>query len=288
MEKLITTIKEIHKLSDIEIFEVAKKLCQNTVIEDKFYCYNFDKTSKVLLMAHVDIAGGREPIFEKVNNYIYKMIGADDRLGVSIIFHLLKEGFKFNFLLTNYEECGGGGACSFCDAIDAKELEHINLIVALDRRGSSHYVKYSDVKKEKLLNNYMSSVGIFEEGQGTWSDCQTITECFDIAHVNLATGYHLEHTNNEYFNINETEYTLFVCKNILKNNPGIKFKPKKVEFGWNLSRFSRRDMYKPYWELDCDYIDECFYMKKGRFLYGAGTEEIEEFKNDSCSECDLM
>lgn len=253
MKKLIDYITENVKLTDMQIL---KKFGGNN-----FYACNLsNKDIPILFMAHADIVGGREKIFRKINKYVYKCIGADDRLGVSII-EMLYNLYKINFLITNGEECGGVGAKQFTQTNKKDILKDIKLIVAFDKDGSSHYVKYNDVENEIKLEKYLSKVGLFEEKTGTYSDCLDISDWSGIAHINVAIGYHKEHTLYEYFNINETEYAFYVAKNMCKNPPKEKFTIGNF--------YPKHDK-----SNDIFYYDKCYLYKK---YYDETVDEEEDY-----------
>lgn len=207
MERLIKILKKVVKEKDCEILKRHGG--------GEFYALNLVKGCPVLLMAHVDIAGGREGEVKKINEYIYKCIGADDRLGVAIIEYLKEKGYKFSYLLTNFEESGGLGAEMVTKIENKSKFKDIRLIIGLDRRGSSHYVSY--LESDKDYGEFLEKVGLFDENIGSYSDCKDISKWIGVWHINIAIGYHNEHTYREYFNIKEVEYAIYVVENILRN-----------------------------------------------------------------------
>jgi len=246
MEKLIKFVEK----------NVAKR--DTDILEEKggnaFYAYHIEKDSPLLLMAHVDIARGREGKLSKINKYLYKCIGADDRLGVAIIEFLLEKGYKFNWILTNGEECGGVGAGKMIKELKLKEMfKHVNLVIGLDRSGSSHYVSYSEPYDD--YSDILIKAGLIDEGCGSYSDCKDIADCLGVWHINIAVGYYNEHTDKEYFNINETEYAVYVVENLLKRNDIPKTKVVKKSY---LSyKFDRKYSHKyDDWHYDDWYYDE--------------------------------
>lgn len=169
----------------------------------------------VLLMAHVDTVQ-KEHKLERINDFEYKCLGADDRVGVSIIEMLTKE-YDFSYLLTNYEEDHSRrGANQFIQ--EHKSLNNVNLIVCLDRRGSNHYVEYSGRMHEETKKYIEKTLGINQE-EGTFSDCCVISEQYNIAHINLGVGYYEQHTSLEWINIIDVESAMEMVKKIILNPP---------------------------------------------------------------------
>lgn len=210
VEKIKNIIRSNITLSENDILE---KFCEGaTAYKPNFYCYKKGKIP-VLLMAHVDTCQDY-PLFEEDTSPIYKCLGADDRVGVSIIEYLL-EKYDFHFLLTNEEEKGCKGAKQFVS--DNIELEGVNIIIGLDRRGTNHYVTYHDRHQEKI-QKFAAKFGL-QEQKGTNSDCKIISEGYGIAHLNLSVGYYNQHTIDEYINIHDVISAIKITEKMLIDYP---------------------------------------------------------------------
>ena len=170
---------------------------------------------KALLMAHIDRVIAPEVIVNTSNIIVGSPgLGADDRAGVLTLWLLQDLGAPL--LLTNYEESGGTGAQEFLRYLEANSdiadtLRDLNVIVAFDRQGYNHFVRYS--YQENKIPEIMEKFG-FEEQAGSWSDCLELAEYLQIAEVNISVGYYKQHTKEEYWDLRR-------YKSMLKQYPKI-------------------------------------------------------------------
>lgn len=246
-------IKLIEKIIKKNVMSTSDGLLEKfsgfvTTYKPDFYCYK-KGTIPVLLMAHVDTCQ-HYPLFEETSFPIYKCLGADDRVGVSIIEYLLKK-YDFHFLLTNNEETDSSGARMFIN--DDIDLGDVNIIIGLDRQGSSHYVTYHDTP-QPALHRYMEKFGLYE-GYGSYSDCKLISNYYNICHVNLSVGYYDQHYNTERINILEVISSIYTVEKMLVSPPKHKLIPKKTLNTKN--RYNHTSYYDIYNSDDIDDIIEC-------------------------------
>ena len=100
--------------------------------------------------------------------------------------------YKPYVLFTEDEEIGCIGALK---AVKRLEIPDIKYIIEIDRRGANDCVFYECGNEEFI--NYVESFG-FTKNYGSCSDISIIGSSWDIAAVNVSSGYYNEHTNNEY------------------------------------------------------------------------------------------
>lgn len=165
--------------------------------------YVFAKgTHPVLLVAHMDTV--HKSTVKKIKYEGNKMsspqgIGGDDRCGIYIILKLIEE-FNCSVLFTEDEEIGGVGAHKFVKSFDCNSID-INFIIEFDRRGYNDCVFYYCNNPD--FEEFIESTGFWKTNIGSYSDISTIAPAIGCAAVNLSSGYHNEHTLNEYINTDE-------------------------------------------------------------------------------------
>lgn len=173
----------------------------------------------ILLVAHMDTVHIDVPTdiyYDSEQDVMWSPqgIGGDDRCGVFVLLKML-DNFKPHVLFTEDEEKGGIGAKKVVDIIKKPDVK---FMVEIDRRGSNDCVFYSCDNKE--FHKYIETFG-FKTAIGTYSDIKTLSDEWDIASVNLSSGYYHEHTKNEIIKLKDVENTYNRLKNILlddKNN----------------------------------------------------------------------
>ena len=172
----------------------------------------------VLLVSHLDTVHKNLPkeIFhDTFKNVLWSPqgIGADDRAGVYAILQLITPKVKPYILFTTQEEVGGIGA-----SIAAKELQapEVKFIIEIDRKGSVDAVFYECKNKEFIV--YITQFG-FKENYGSFSDISVLCPEWNIAGVNLSTGYYNAHTKEEYLNLNQLNANIKKVKKIFNSIP---------------------------------------------------------------------
>jgi hypothetical protein len=167
----------------------------------------------VLLVAHLDTVHRELPreLFFDANQRVYwspQGLGADDRAGVWAILQLVK--FKPHILFTCDEEAGCIGAK---DAAVKMFAPSVKYIIEFDRQGSNDMVFYDCYNEE--FTNYVGSFG-FKEQFGSFSDISALCPVWEIAGVNLSTGYYGAHTKGEYLRIDELKANIAKVRKMLK------------------------------------------------------------------------
>ena len=174
----------------------------------------------IMLVAHLDTVHKMAPqqiLFDKYSGLMWSPqgIGGDDRCGVFGLLAVARKGLRPHLLFTTDEEIGGRGARAFV-------LNHQNLdvdlkyMIEMDRRGSQDCVFYDCGNNDFI--QYVESFG-FTENYGTYSDISTLSPQYDVASVNLSSGYYNEHTSSEYINVNHMFRTINKIIKMLKNEP---------------------------------------------------------------------
>ena len=176
----------------------------------------------ILLIAHMDTVYPTPPQNIYYNHKLDEIfsydegIGGDDRCGIYIIMKILEE-LKPHVLFTEDEEIGGIGAIK---AVETLEKPNIKYIIELDRKGNNDCVFYNC-----LNNNFIKYINSFDWNTsiGTFSDISIIAKEWNIAAVNLSSGYYNEHTRYEYIKWKEVKKIITRVKRMLKEHDKAKF-----------------------------------------------------------------
>lgn len=237
MKELIYLLKLKEKTLKEYLFNYLKEKNMSPVFEDGFVYAKGD--IPIMLVAHMDTVFDEPPkiLFysqkkDKICSF-FNGIGGDDRCGIYAILKLL-EKFKPYVLFTEDEEIGCIGAGK---AVDKLEKPNIKYIIEFDRRGSNDCVFYDCGNKEFI--NYIESFG-FETNYGSCSDISILGSEWDIASVNLSSGYYNEHTEKEYIIFHELKNTIARAEKMLKeyekakyfDYQEIKYTPKNYTSGF--------------------------------------------------------
>jgi hypothetical protein len=138
-------------------------------------------------------------------------LGADDRAGIYIFEELIKTcPDKYHYILFDQEESGMLGSKSFAQC----ELEYhsaFTCYIGLDRRGKLDMVNYgygnTDLERDFAQFGYQLQAG-------SCSDVMNLSDCTDIACINLSVGFYNEHSHKEYLSVQAMKHTLKTLQDI--------------------------------------------------------------------------
>jgi len=174
----------------------------------------------VMVVAHVDTVHTRQCTTESIcvsaDGDIWMSpygIGGDDRCGIYIILQLLERGLRPSVLFTDGEEKGGIGAKAFCRT--TRSLPGVNFLVEFDRKGHEDAVFY-DCGND-AFQTHIKKFG-FKDAIGSYSDISDIMDEFDIAGVNLSSGYNNAHTVGEFIQMSVMLSVIDKAERILKDS----------------------------------------------------------------------
>lgn len=195
MEKLLHLLRLTQNELKREVYHILKEKKMNPIYKDGFVYAEGD--IPILLVAHMDTVFKKPPakiIYNEKKDLIYNPhggLGGDDRCGVYAILKLL-EKYKPHILFTEDEEIGCIGAYK---AVDTLPKPNIKFIIEIDRKGSNDCVFY-ECGNESFIK-YIEAFG-FKSAKGTCSDISVLGSVWDIAAVNISSGYYNEHTSREF------------------------------------------------------------------------------------------
>lgn len=203
------------------------------------------RTNKILLVAHADTVWdeyylGTQEYEQKLifeNNIIRSGsnncgIGADDRAGCAIL--LLLKDLGHSLLITDGEEHGSIGSEWLMndpknrDIADLINQDH-QFIIQFDRRNGKDFKCYN-VGTDDFRAYISEKTGYIEPDRSAGTDIVEL--CRHITGVNLSIGYHNEHSENEYLDLNEWHNTLKLCRKWLDEEELPRFKKsnsRKIE-----------------------------------------------------------
>ena len=216
---MIKTFSHILKRTQPELKELVKAYLNRngySIVEGDGFLYGKGDIP-ILLVAHLDTVHEKLPsdiYYDKNKDTIWAKegIGGDDRCGVYIILSILASGYKPYVVFTEDEEIGCVGARKFVDTIVPP---NIKFIVEIDRRGHEDCVFYDCDNKE--FHKYIQKFG-FKKNFGSYSDICVISDAWNIASVNLSSGYYFEHTNDEYICLSDVKRTAQRVAKILEDD----------------------------------------------------------------------
>lgn len=167
----------------------------------------------VLLVAHLDTVHTQPPTICKSGDGNIWMapqgIGGDDRCGVSIILSLL-ETYDCHMLFTQGEEIGGIGAHAF---VKSGIVPKVNFMVQIDRQGKDDAVFYN-CGNDNFIDFVLDTTG-YTEAHGSFSDISVLSPAFDLASVNLSSGYFSPHDNAEFIILSDMDKTREVTAKLI-------------------------------------------------------------------------
>jgi len=237
--KNINILKEISVLrqflefnlnSSDQLFEKFKTLdnvvyrCNPEEEQERFLYNEGTRENKVLLVAHADTIWdkcfGYDPIDQRIeeeygcymgNNSEYG-IGADSRAACAMLWFLRDMGHSI--LILDGSECDRIGSKWLMDH-HPDVVEKINkhqFIIELNTTGDLFF-KCSESSSKDFIR-YIVQKSEFEfSGDDTTTDLSVL--CNVLPGVNFSIGYHFEHQEKEYVNIQQWSSTLQMLKKLL-------------------------------------------------------------------------
>lgn len=267
MSELAYFLKLTQEELKINLYKYLKQKNMNPMFEDGFLYAEGD--IPVLLVAHMDTVFDEPPkrlFYNKNEDKIFNPdggLGGDDRCGIYAIFKLL-EKHRPHILFTEDEEKGCIGAEK---AVEKLPKPKVKYIIEFDRRGKDDCVFY-DCGNEKFMD-YVESFG-FKTDYGTCSDISILGSEWDIASVNLSSGYYNEHTEKEYVIFNQLQ------KTINRANAMIKALKKAPYFDYQEIVYKPRS-YSSIFDFGDDMTDEEWILWFDT-MFGSKTSSTNTFK----------
>lgn len=142
-------------------------------------------------------------------------LGADDSNGIWVALRLLEEVDNIKVVFTTEEESGGMGAEEASENIDF--FSDVRFMIQADRRGSSDLITHTngiDSASKQFIDDiaHITKKYNYKINSGTFTDVGILSENLLISGVNISCGYHNEHTDKEYTNLESLEN----CYNYIK------------------------------------------------------------------------
>lgn len=230
-------IINIFKYTQKELKEFLRAVLMSTGYEVHEGKYLFGIPSgdvkNILIVSHMDTVHKEVAdvyYCKEKNSYTSPQgIGGDDRCGIIATLELILNGYNPYVLFTEDEECGGVGVKDFVKDFPTNE-HNLKFAIEFDRKGSEDAVFYSCDNKE--FHALIESYG-FKKSTGSYSDIVDISNAWDIASVNLSSGYYNAHRKEEYVMLNELYNNIEKVKFILEQEKELnhyKYEKKVYEY----------------------------------------------------------
>ncbi len=179
------------------------------------------------------------------------ILGADDKAGVTIMIHMIKNKIPGLYYFFLGEEVGCIGSKKVAFVQKDKKIEGINKVISFDRRSTNSVITYqssqrcaSDAFGKALSNELNKADETFEyeidEG-GVLTDSYQFIKIYPEC-TNISVGYQSEHTFSETQNIAHLEKLAEACLKVDWNGLPVERDPSKTEYksywgnwtsGWN-------------------------------------------------------
>jgi len=249
---------------------------------------------KPILNAHMDTV--QDEIDESLTRFVkirkgvlssYGVLGGDDKCGIYIILHLLRENpDEYNFIFSVCEEIGGGNGIQKIVKDFEKGIEKCPYFLTLDRKGDDDILcTNNDYGTKKFEDDLVkiSNDGKFgySPGTGTFSDANSLSNY--ISGANLSVGYYNAHKKNEFVILRDLENALRFVDKITKTIKTSYDKPVKTYGGYYGGYYSGYD-YDYGYDYDIGHSSQCYITKKtsnvkyissiGRYLSPEGAREL--------------
>lgn len=235
--------------------------------------YLYAKGSSVMFVAHLDTVHTK-----KATDFWYSSdgdkvmalnqgIGGDDRCGVYTLLYLIKYlDVKPTVIFPHEEERGCIGTKKFVEDVNKDFLSHVKFMVEIDRKGNEDAVFYRCDNKE--FKDMILEKTEFVEKTGSSSDIAYLSPKFDLAAVNLSSGYYKPHNIEEYVSFKDLENVIKKC--IILH-----------EYG-NTDECIRYDFQeqKPISYSDNDY-SYC-YSNGNYYMYGSKSKNVIDITESTC------
>lgn len=180
------------------------------------------------------------------------ILGADDKAGVTIMIHMIKNQIPGLYYFFLGEEVGCIGSKKVAGVQKDKKIEGINKVISFDRRSTNSVITYqssqrcaSDAFGKALSNELNKADETFkyeiDEG-GVLTDSYQFIKIYPEC-TNISVGYQSEHTFSETQNIAHLEKLAEACLKVDWNGLPVERDPSKTEYksyysGWGYSSYN--------------------------------------------------
>lgn len=187
------------------------------------YFYKIGK-SKTIFASHLDTVSKEETsVTHTFDDYMIgtdgkTTLGADDKAGVTVMLHLMKNNIPglYYFFIGEEVGCIGSGLASSMSINDFKEK--YDRIISFDRRGTDSVITYqsstrccSDAFADSLARQLnLSGMKYRKDEGGVYTDSAEFTNIIPEC-TNISVGYYKEHTTSETQDIKHLEELSNAC-----------------------------------------------------------------------------
>jgi len=225
--------------------ELFDKLPQNLEIDEFGNLFIKLGDSDVMFTSHLDTATSA---YTKVNHVIEgniiktdgtSILGADDKAGVTIMFHMIENGVPGLYYFFLGEEVGCIGSKKLAESHRTEKLPYINKVISFDRRGTDSIITFqassrccSDKFGEELAKQLNLNDETFKykiDPTGIYTDSAQFVKIYPEC-TNISVGYYSEHTYSERQDIEHLTKLAEACLKVDWSNLPVERDPSKTEY----------------------------------------------------------
>ena len=217
--------------------------------------------SDVMFTSHLDTAtSALSPVKHVIEENIIKtdgtsILGADDKAGVTVMLHMIKNNIPGLYYFFLGEEVGCIGSKKVAEVQKKEKIEGINKVVSFDRRGTSSIITHQTSRRccseefgealSKQLNLAETSFDYKNDDTGVLTDSVQFISIYPEC-TNISVGYYSEHTFSERQDIDHLEKLAEACLKVNWSELPVKRDPSVTEYKSYRS-------YGSYWDDDYAY-----------------------------------
>ena len=217
--------------------------------------------SDVMFTSHLDTAtSALSQVTHVIEENIIKtdgksILGADDKAGVTIMLHMIKNNIPGLYYFFLGEEVGCIGSKKVAEVQKKEKIEGINKVVSFDRRGTSSIITHQTSRRccseefgealSKQLNDVESTFTYKNDDTGVLTDSVQFISIYPEC-TNISVGYYSEHTFSERQDIEHLEKLAEACLKVDWTSLPVKRDPSVTEYKSYKS-------YGSYWDDDYGY-----------------------------------
>lgn len=276
------------------LFREIKKYGYEPIVGDGFI-YARSINCPVLLTAHMDTVHTKivkdfyEDKRDKNGREVHVIsspegIGGDDRCGIYMILHIIREtDLRPAILFCEDEEEGGIGSSKFSKTGYIEELCDMKFFIELDRANATDLVFYYDDNID--FHDWCEQNTGYTEAFGSFSDISVLSPATGISSVNISCGYYNAHTTKEEVVVEEMMDSILMTEKLLVASQDPELEPFDYMESYASDKWSWDD-YDYYYKSNYgDYRGTYDYSQKKSIeedvmmgiVYSMDGKEIEEF-----------
>lgn len=229
-------------------YKLFDRLPQNLEMDEFGNLFIQIGTSDVMFTSHLDTATSA---LTKVNHVIEdemiktdgtSILGADDKAGVTIMLHMIKNSIPGLYYFFVGEEVGCIGSGKVAEKNKIEKIPFISKVISFDRRGTDSIITFQSGSRccsdtfgtalAKELNDAETTFSYKNDPTGIYTDSAQFVKIYPEC-TNISVGYYSEHTYNERQNIEHLAKLADACLKVDWVSLPVERDPSKVEYSYS-------------------------------------------------------